>query len=371
MRAYDFTVSGTFQAAPSIEGTDVFVSGTEGYHTYRIPVVMATAKGTLLAFCEGRLNSSADHGNVDVVLKRSLDNGRTWGPLQVVWGSGDRTAGTAKDDRTWGNPAPVQDSATGRIWLPVCWENTEVHIMHSDDEGLAWSEPQEITSSVKAPDWGWYATGPHAGIELSRSAMAGRLVVPCDHVTNDKQWGSHVIYSDDQGSTWKLGGAARPECNESAVIEKQDGSLLINCRSGGGILKRRIATSADGGLTWTPPWMDGTLIEARCQGSLVRSSFGAEPGSNMVLFSNPATSSSRTMMTVRLSYDECASWPQSLLVYTGPAAYSHLVKLPNAEIGLLYERGLGNAYETIRFDWFPLSDLTGESAGAERWSGYE
>lgn len=197
--------------ADSVECTDVFVSGADGYHTFRIPVVLATPAGDLLAFCEGRKSSRNDHGDIDLVLRRSADGGRTWGPLQVVYEEG----GDAKT--TIGNPCPVVDRSTGTIWLPFCRNNDEVVITHSTDDGKTWSKPKSMTAQVKRPDWGWYATGPGIGIQLETAMHRGRLVIPCDHrerIDGNDIMFSHVFYSDDHGQTWKLGGSADKHTDE-------------------------------------------------------------------------------------------------------------------------------------------------------------
>ncbi|MFN4260963.1 MAG: exo-alpha-sialidase, partial [Gemmataceae bacterium] len=162
-------------AAEEPQQIDVYHSGKEGYHTFRIPALLMTQKGTLLAFCEGRKTSRADHGDIDLVLKRSSDGGQTWTPLQLVYEEGD----TAKI--TIGNPCPVQDRETGVIWLPFTRDNDDVFVTHSRDDGQTWSEPVKITSAVKKSDWSWYATGPGVGIQMRTGPHAGRLIIPCDH----------------------------------------------------------------------------------------------------------------------------------------------------------------------------------------------
>src|SRR5262245_42996813 len=161
-------------AEPPVQ-TEVFTSQTEGYHTFRIPALVITKQGTLLAFCEGRKTSRADQGDIDLVLKRSTDGGKTWGPLQVVHEEG----GTAKI--TIGNPCPVVDQDTGTVWLPFCRDNNDVFVTHSTDEGRTWAAPVQITAQVKKPGWTWYATGPGVGIQLRHGPHRGRLVIPCDH----------------------------------------------------------------------------------------------------------------------------------------------------------------------------------------------
>ena len=152
--------------------TDVFVAGQGGYHTYRIPALVRTTKDTLLAFCEGRKNNRRDHGDLDLVLRRSRDGGRTWSRQQVVYEEG----GAA--EVTIGNPAPVVDQDTGVIWLPFCRDNDRVLMTHSNDDGLTWTPPIDITDDVKEPDWTWYATGTGERYSASPAAAQGPLGHP-------------------------------------------------------------------------------------------------------------------------------------------------------------------------------------------------
>jgi sialidase-1 len=351
------------------EQLSVFVSGRDGYHTYRIPSLVVTKKGTLLAFCEGRKKVGSDSGDIDLLLKRSFDGGKTWAKMQVVWDDAENTCG---------NPCPVVDARTGTIWLLLTHNlgrDTEamiingtskgtrtVWVMKSDDEGATWSKPVEITKSVKKSDWTWYATGPGVGIQL----RSGRLVVPCDNqVAGSKVQQSHVIFSDDGGQTWRLGGVVGPQCDESQVVELQDGSLLLNMRSYRRGNRRLVAISKDGGQTFSQPVADRQLIEPICQASIL-----AYPGERgAILFSNPA-STKREKMTVRLSRDDAKTWPHACVLHDGPSAYSCLAVLPDGTIGCLYERGEKNAYETITLARFSLDWLTGsrpsQPANADR-----
>jgi sialidase-1 len=343
------------QATEEVTQASVFKAGQAGYHTYRIPALVVTTKGTLLAFCEGRKVGRSDAGDIDLLLKRSLDGGKTWQEQRVLWDDGPNTCG---------NPCAVVDSATGTIWLLMTHnrgEDTEVKIVdgtsrgtrtvwvtHSSDDGVTWAKPEEITAAVKPKEWTWYATGPGVGIQLE----SGRLVVPCDHkVAGTKERGSHVILSDDNGKTWKLGGMVGPTCNESQVIERSDGSLLLNMRSYQANNRRRVAVSKDGGETFGKPEEDPALVEPACQASLIR--YRAEK--ELVLFSNPA-STKREKMSVRLSTDDGRTWTHARRLWDGPAAYSCLAVLPDGTIGCLYERGDKGPYEEIvlaqfRLDW--------------------
>jgi sialidase-1 len=365
-------------SAAELQQQDVFVAGQDGYHTYRIPALILTTNGTLLAFCEGRKHSRSDTGDIDLLLKRSADGGKTWSPQQVVWND---------DANTCGNPCPVVDQQTGTIWLLLTHNpgstvesrikqhdaggTRTVWVSRSVDNGQTWSAPADITAATKDPAWGWYATGPGVGIQVEHGAHAGRLVIPCDHsypMTNsagDKAEvgdGSHVIYSDDHGQTWRLGGVARPQMNESQVAEVADGkgTLLLNMRTAAKPKRRAQSLSHDGGQTWTPPQEVSELVEPRCQASLLRYDWphGTEPG--RMLFSNPA-GARRTVLTVRMSRDDGKTWPVARVLHAGPAAYSCLTVLPDKSVGCLYECGLTSAYERISFARFPLGWVEGRA----------
>jgi sialidase-1 len=343
-------------AAAQFSQVDVFRASEGGYHTYRIPALVVTRSGALLAFCEGRRGGRGDSGDIDLLLKRSRDNGRTWSDLQVVADFGDDTIG---------NPAPVVDRKTGAILLLLTRNpghvterqiidgtaagTRTVWLTRSTNDGLTWTPPEEITASVKLPDWTWYATGPGNGIQL----RSGRLVIPCDHiVAGTKANYSHVILSDDGGRTWRIGGSAGDQTNESAVVELRDRSLLLNMRSNHGRNRRAVARSRDQGLTWSAVESDEALIEPVCQASLIRFT------KDRLLFSNPADTK-RRMLTVKLSRDEGKTWPVERLVHAGPSAYSSLARLKSGRIGLLYERGANSPYELISFAAFDLAWLQG------------
>lgn len=326
--------------------TDVYVSGEGGYHTYRIPAVIATKKHTLLAFAEGRRGGQGDAGDIDLLLRRSFDNGKTWQAMQTVADLGDDTIG---------NPAPVVDQSTGDVILLMTRnggkitermiENGEgirtVWITRSKDDGATWSTPVEISNQVRRADWTWYATGPGNGIQLRKT---GRLVIPCDHTRlGSKARHSHLIYSDDHGTTWKIGAVAEEKTNESAVAELPSGELVFNMRSYHGRNRRAVQRSADGGLTLGPLTLDEALIEPVCQASLI-----AYRRKSLV-FSNPA-SVKRERLTVRRSDDGGRTWGWSKVLHEGPAAYSSVVELRKGEVGVLYERGEKSAYERIVFE---------------------
>jgi sialidase-1 len=346
-------------AASAADQQAIYVSGEEGYHTYRIPALAVTNSGTVLAFCEGRNGGQGDTGDIDLLVKRSTDNGETWSAQRVVWDDGANTCG---------NPAPVVDRATGTIWLLMTWnlgsdhepdiiagkseDTRRVYVSSSNDDGRTWSEPRDITPDVKRPDWTWYATGPGAGIQVQNGTNAGRMIIPCDHIESDtKDYYSHVIYSDDHGKTWKLGGRTpKPDVNECQVVELSDGHLMLNMRNyDRNQHSRQVAYSDDGGDTWRDQHFDTTLVESICQASIRRAG-------DAILFSNPADPDKRVNMTVRRSMDEGKTWQTVESLHTGPSAYSDLAVLADGRGACLYERGAKNPYETITFTRFDLPE---------------
>ncbi len=349
-----------------LEKVRLFIQGQQGYHTFRIPSLVVTARGTLLALCEGRRQSARDFGNIDLVCRRSTDGGKTWSKLQTIWDDGPNTCG---------NPCPVVDAKTGCIWLLMTWnrgddqesaiiaqrskDTRRVFINRSADDGLSWSRPIQITEQVKPTNWTWYATGPGAGIQIQYGPKQGRLVIPCDHIgATTRSYGAHVIYSDDHGQSWKLGGSApQHQVNECEVVELENGRLLLNMRNyDQSNPTRQIALSADWGETWTNQRHDPELLDPICQASIRRYSWSGNRGPGIVLFSNPA-SRQRERMTVRASFDDGQTWPVGRVVEPGRSAYSCLASWPDGTIGLLYESGVKSAYEGITLARFSVTWL--------------
>jgi sialidase-1 len=330
---------------------DVYISGEEGYHTYRIPSLIVAADGSLLAFCEGRKHGRGDSGDIDLLVKRWDPTEKAWTRQSIVWDDGPNTCG---------NPCPVLDRQTGIIWLWMTHnlgEDREPEIVArksrgtrtvwltcSTDHGRTWSSPIDMTERVKLKNWTWYATGPGCGIQT----RSGRLIIPCDHIDDAGNWGSHVLYSDDHGQTWHLGGSVGPQTNECEVVELADGRLLLNMRNYNRKFPcRAVAESHDGGLTWSAVRYDTTLVEPVCQASIRRIEGLSFDGQPLIAFSNPADARERKKLTVRVSADSCQSWPWSLEVWSGPAAYSCLASPRDGTVLVLYERGNTHPYERI------------------------
>lgn len=354
----------SFAAQPFFEEQPLWTAGIDGYHTYRIPALLITKQGSVLAFCEGRKTAGGDHGDLDLVQKRSTDGGRTWSPQSIVYEEGD----TAKI--TIGNPCPVVDQTTGTIWLPFCRDNKHVLITKSDDDGQTWSAPRDITADVVKPDWVWVATGPGVGIQLTQGPHQGRLVIPCDHrltlADKSSEWNSHMMYSDDHGKSWQIGKPISAGGNECQVVECRDGSLLVNTRMQGHFQGLRgLATSTDGGLSFTPIEHEKQLPCPKCQGSMIRLSttdakLGDVKSPGLLLTSNPLPpqtddgkpSGSRVRLTLRTSNDDGRTWTTARRMFDGPSAYSSLAQLPDGTILCLYEGGPKSAYGQLRLARF-------------------
>lgn len=329
---------------PEPEEQQLFLGGSEGYNIFRIPALIKTSAGTLLAFAEGR-QTLQDDGNIDLVLKRSEDGGQTWSPLQLVHDFGEDTAG---------NPAPVVDSESGRIWLPFSTNpgdsmfDRSQWLMHSDDDGLSWSEPVEITSQVKEPNWSWYASGPGRSIQLE----SGRLVIPSNRQDEQGVRRAHAIYSDDAGETWNRSTELAEGTDEATVAQLADGRLYMNTRyDNEELFVRAVSWSEDDGETWSETIFDDALPDPVSQGSLLQTSHGL-----MFCNSNSQALLVRENLTCRLSDDGGETWHTSKVVQPGPGAYSSLEELGDGRYGLLYENGQllpydGLAYLTFTIDW--------------------
>jgi sialidase-1 len=337
----------------------IFRSGTEGYSTFRIPAILTTNSGKIIAFAEGRVNSSSDTGDIDLVMRSSEDGGKTWSPLKIIWNDGNNVCG---------NPAPVIDRETGEILLLTTWNLGEDHegdiiegkskdtrrvfVTSSSDEGENWTTPKEITSSVKKESWTWYATGPCHGIQLKYGDFKGRLVIPCDHIEKEsKKYFSHIIYSDDNGKTWQLGGKTpQDQVNECTVAELPDGKLILNMRNYDRTQKsRKVSFSENGGLSWSDIQSDTALIESICQASML---YTEEP--EILWFLNPSSKNSRINMTLKSSSNLGKTWETAKVLNSGASAYSDLTLINSKTLGILYEGGKFSPYEGIVFTTFEI-----------------
>ena len=369
---------------------DVFEAGKGGYAMYRIPGVVVTKAGTVLAYCEARRTAS-DWATIDILQRRSTDGGRTWSEPQKVAdvkGPKERNpVAVAKkigkpDDVTYNNPVMIADRS-GAVHLLFCLEYMRCFYAISKDDGKTWSEPTEITASAfeplkKAHDWKVLATGPGHGIQLK----SGRLVVPVwlSLGTGGSGHGDSVaatIYSDDGGKTWEPGEVAVPRTaefnspNESAVCELADGSVMLNARSPSKPNRRLVTVSKDGATKWSTPAFDDALVEPVCMGALL-----SVPGTRLVLFSNPdnlekanakmppppGAGRDRKNLTVRLSEDGGRTWAAKRSIEPGFSAYSDLALARDGTVLVLYERAgaKGGNYGRLTLARFPVEWLKGK-----------
>lgn len=354
------------------EFSDVFTSGTEGYVSIRIPSVLVTKTGTVLAFAEGRVRP-ADQAENDIVVKRSTDGGRTWSALRMLHDDGANSLN---------NPTAVQEDASGRIFLwyqripghlkehsketATGLEGPDVYrnfILTSDDDGQTWSAPRDVTATTKRPDRATtIASGPGIGIQLTRGAHKGRLLIPFNEGPFGL-WQNYAVYSDDAGISWRYGadvpgalvpdgkGGERSQINEVQMAELSDGSVRVDSRQFAGAMVRRTAISRDGGGTWSPATELPELTDPSCMGGILRYSFDDALGKGRLLHTGP-DSTKRERGTVWMSTDDGATWPVKKLLWPAVFAYSVPTRLADSTVGVLFE---ADTYKRIVFARFPIS----------------
>lgn len=319
----------------------LFNGGNDGYHSYRIPSIVRSNAGTLIAFAEGRMSNNYDYGNINVVYKRSTDNGVSWSALGQVVGNGLGT---------WGNPTAVVDRSNGRIWIFLSWNDADhnqsgtdgyqkidswgerkVYSSYSDDDSITWSTPVDRTTALLPSNYTWDAMGPGVGIQVG-----SRLIIPAT---------GRNIYSDDHGVSWQY--ALIPSgTSEGTIVDLVNGQLLRNDRpitAEWDVAKRRQVArgTIENGFSAFAP--DNTLLDPKCEGSIVR--YTGSP--DRIMFLNPASTERRCKMRVRISYDGGLTWPISRKIHDwltddqtcdqGKGGYSSMVKTADYHIGALIE----------------------------------
>ena len=344
--------------AEGLVGQAIFTSG-KGAAQYHIPSMITTTEGTIIALCDARVDRRGDvPNNIDQVLRRSTDNGKTWGKII--------TAVDLPGTHGAGDPSLVQDCETGRIFMfyGYCPGRNNVakganrdrrHLVlqyvYSDDDGLTWSLPIHIDPVLRKDSWHSMWPGPGRGMQTRK----GKLVVPCTVYKQepDKTMWSYMIISDDNGKTWHMSEGGIEIINELTIVELDDGRWMANCRTQKG--NRAITYSDDCGKTWTEPECHETLIEPGCQGSMITTTAQIDgKKQTVILLSNPASRKGRQNMTVSASLDNGKTWPFRKVIYSGGSAYSCLTVLTDGKIGLLYE---ADGYGAIRFTSFGLKWL--------------
>ena len=350
-------------AEPLLEKFDVFPANTNGIARYRIPGIVVTQKGTVLAYSEARRNSSSDWGEIEVHLRRSTDGGKTWDAAKHIAHHGARLEGNphkkkdgGEKEQTVNNPVAIVDRDTGAIEFLYCINYARCYAMRSTDDGVTWSSPVDVTATFepfrKHYDWKVIATGPGHGIQLK----SGRLVVPIwlaygkegDHAPS----AAATIYSDDHGKTWLAGDLAVPNegefgnPNETMLAELSDGRVMLVTRSVSKPNRKIITLSPNGAASWSKPTFHDQLWEPICMASIT--AHPSQPGT--LVYSNPHTlkldadgketpagRGKRENLSIKLSRDDGKTWPVSKTLDAGPSAYSDLAVLPDGTVLCLWE----------------------------------
>lgn len=354
-----------------LEKSEVFPPGFNGITRHRIPGIVVTTKGTVLAYCEARRNTSSDWGEIEVHLRRSTDGGKSWRAPQHIAHTAERIEGNPHkpigggQEQTVNNPVAIVERSTGAIEFLYCVNYARCFSMRSVDDGETWTKPVEITETYepfrKKYDWKVIATGPGHGIQLK----SGRLVVPIWLAYG--KLGAHApsaaatIYSDDLGKSWRAGELCLPNegdfgnPNETMLTELSDGRVMLVTRSVSQASRKIVTTGPNGATGWSKPEFHHQLWEPTCMASVV-----AHP-SGVILFSNPHTlgldksgdpvpagRGKRENLSIKLSRDDGKTWPVNKTLEPGKSAYSDLAVLPDGTVLCLFERE--NSIDCARFN---------------------
>jgi len=321
----------------------LFSPGDDGIKEFRIPSLITTNEGTLLAVCDARVNRSGDLPNhINLAIRRSTDNGKTWSAIDYVMKS--------QPNEGICDPSMLVDRDTGTIWVfglhgkkgIGLWasqagidnpETAQVFAFKSDDDGVTWSEPKNINSQIKKPEWLCALGAPGRGFQMSD----GTLVIPSYYRSDkgDKVLNSYLFYSKDHGNTWEFSNTPAENTTECTLVEIADGRLMLNMRNHYKKGFRAISYTSDLGQTWTPLKFDEALQDPVCQGNMIRYEHDSEKA---LLFSNSASSKGRKNQSIKISYDDGKTWPIQKVIFKGKSAYSCMTQLSNGDIGLLYEK---------------------------------
>ena len=373
---------GAAETGALLNQTNLFEAGAAGYALYRIPGVVVSSKGTVLVYCEAR-RTGGDWAAIDILARRSIDGGKSWeAPFRIADVPGPKPKNPIRKkasaaEITYNNPVAIAE-ANGRFHFLFCLEYMRCFHQTSDDEGLTWSKPEEITKSMdgfrSAFDWKVIATGPGHGIELRNH----RLVVPIwlslgQGPNNHTPSVSSAIFSDDHGQSWSTSDIAIPgsgaitNANECAVVELPNGDVMLNARNHSPEQRRAIVLSSDGGKHWAGPRLQNDLPEPVCMAGFIRYSGRGQTNQSCLLLSQPAAaeippgkSGKRENLSIRLSRDDGKTWPVSRSLEAGASAYSDLAEMPDGTILCFYERANGGSspYGMLTLAKFSLSWLT-------------
>ncbi|MHA1897396.1 MAG: sialidase family protein [Promethearchaeota archaeon] len=330
--------------------SDVFISGKEGYASFRIPALLALPNNVVLAFAEGRVYSSSDFGDIDLVMKRSTDGGRTWSELRVLWDAGSLAVQ---------NPSPVYIPSQNKVILAVTLDRYQMHILESNDSGLTWSTPRKV-ENARHTDWVWSVNGPGHAILLNND----RILIASAHYKNGI-WDSHFVYSDDFGETWQLGYIFNEKSNECQAVQLLNGSvytILRQNREAPDPHYKKIAISDDYGESVSRIWVHKDLLDPICESSIIgfdnsHNQAGRFNNTKQILLYAGPNSLNRENMTIKLSLDQGETWNISKTIYPAASGYSDLAILNGSSVLCLFENGKFLSHGRITlvnfdFSWF-------------------
>lgn len=362
-------VSIGFVKEPQRIGIALRKAGDDKVNTYRIPGIVTTKKGTLVAVYDIRHNSSADlQGDIDVGMSRSTDGGQTWVPMQTIMDMGTY-GGRPQDENGIGDPSVLVDEQTGTIWVAALWlhgypkqrawtasqpglmpeQTGQLMLVKSTDDGKTWTTPINITAQVKDPAWKLCFQGPGRGITM----QDGTLVFPAQFKDSGRLPHSTILYSKDHGGSWHFGTAAYPNTTEAQVVETTPGTLMLNMRDNRGGT-RTIFTTQDLGKTWTEhPSSHEALKDPVCNASIIKHIYH---GQAVLFFVNPDNTRHRDHMTIKASLDMGLTWPLNMQLVVDDLTgngYPVLTSIDENNLGLLYEGSQAN----LVFQKIPVKDL--------------
>jgi len=355
-------------------GTVVRSAGQDGCDTYRIPGIVTTNAGTLIAVYDNRYNNSKDlQEDIDIGMSRSTDGGRTWEPMRVIMDMGEY-GGLPQNLNGIGDPSILYDHATGTLWVAALWmsgsapdkmlwwasqpgmtpqETGQFILVRSIDDGLTWSEPINITQQIKDPAWQLLLQGPGRGITLADGTLVFPAQFKADIGVKSLDGGQYtchstIVFSRDGGNSWHIGAGAKSNTTEAQVAQLADGSIMLNMRDDrnrsdkGDTNGRAVAVTSDLGKTWTVhPSSNSALREPNCMASLISADVIVNGMPKQVLFfSNPNDKNSRVKMTIKASTDQGLTWPEtSQIELFGPSGYGYscMTMVDENHIGILYE----------------------------------